>query len=236
MLGWLRTLLCGGILRELDECHDQCSIFEAEITKLYVENGSLKDRIEALENCIGNIDELKAKILKLSEDCAYYEERVENLTEALSKSIQIPYFEIDESELIVVKVAEEDVFKAYDDFVFADLEYYLLPKEKWLEILPQIQAQVKYALKWFQYPVSDCDDYAYVMGAFTTIAFRKAGLDRQGAFMITWQKNKHAYNAYMDTEGRVWIYEPQSGRTVGELGETEDPYDTDMIWIPGVEV
>ena len=240
MLNWLRDILCRKIDRELGDCYVQCSILEAEATKLHVENESLNHRINQLEMLVGDTDELKAKILKLTEDCTYYEKRVETLTVSLAEerkeSIKIPVFEIDEDKLMVMKPSSDAVFKPYDDFVYADLEYYTLSKSEWDSILPSIQEQVKKALTCYEHPVSDCDDWAYVMGGFVTVAFRKSGLDRQGAFMVTWQKNRHAYNAYMDTEGRVWIYEPQSGRTVGELGKTEDPYDTDMIWIPGVEV
>lgn len=235
VFNWLREILCHKVNRELDECHDQCSVFEAEITELHVENGSLKERIKALENCVGNIDELKMKVLKLTEDCAYYEKRVETLTAALSEAIQIPVFKIDEDKLEVIRPADDDAFKEYDDLVFADLEYYTLPKLEWNKILPMIQTQVKKSLICYEHPVADCDDWSGVMCGLMIIAFRKAGLSRQGAFMITWQKHRHAYNAYMDTDGKVWIYEPQNGRTVGELGKTEDPYNTDMIWLPGAE-
>ena len=50
--------------------------------------------------------------------------------------------------------------------------------------------------------------------------------------MITWSR-RHAYNAFIDSDNKVWIYEPQSGSVVGLLGETEEPYDTALIWFPG---
>ena len=48
MLNWLREILCRKIDRELNNCYNQCAIFEAEITELHVENDTLKTQ---LENC-----------------------------------------------------------------------------------------------------------------------------------------------------------------------------------------
>lgn len=191
--------------------------------------------------CLKKLSRQDEKIEKLEADVDWYEERRRTLEKALQDATVIPDIPLDEATLVVYEFDDNlaaELFRDYDVRP-ADDEYYLLPIEKWGEILAPIQAEVKESLKRWRTNVSDCDDWAYVMGAVVTQYFAKSGVSRQGAFMIVWDitgANRHAYNAFIDTDKNVWIYEPQDGTIIGKLGETPDPYDSNWLWFPGAVI
>jgi len=77
-----------------------------------------------------------------------------------------------------------------------------------------------------------CDNWATTMYDFMSIMFLQAGLRRQGGFMVVWSRT-HAFNAFMDVEGKSYIYEPQNGKVVGCLDAGEGSYKPRKIWFPG---
>jgi len=189
-----------------------------------------------LQRCIDKRKELRTEIKRLEKSAAWFEARMKTLEKALEDAMVIPELSVDESELAVYRF-EGKIFAGYDLRV-ADLEYYQLPYDAWIELLASVQREVGESLSKWRANVSDCDDWAYVMGATVVQAFVKAGLDKQGAFMILWDMTgaqKHAYNGFMDTDGQVWVYEPQDGTVVGKLGETSGAYETDWVWFPGAQ-
>ena len=173
----------------------------------------------------------EAELVKMEKDAQYYEARIATLTEALANAITLP----DISPYIEPKTSCEpyQVIEPYGkyDILCADYRYYALALEKWSEILSLVQPQVKAVLKAWVEEISDCDDWALLMASFVASAFAcvqpKLGL--QGAFCVIWS-NSHAYNGYITTGGKVMIYEPQNGDTIGELGQTVEQYDSRYIW------
>jgi len=164
-----------------------------------------------------------------------YIARLEHMQQALDEAITIPTLEI--------RVEDEWLFDPYDvtwpvgDVVAADVEYYALPYETWIEVLEPIQVEtVKARGKWIR-AISDCDNWATTMYDFMSILFLKAGLRRQGGFMVVWGwepgYTAHAFNAFMTVEGKSYIYEPQNGKVVGCLDAGEGSYKPRKIWFPG---
>ena len=82
--------------------------------------------------------------------------------------------------------------------------------------------------------VSDCDNWANVMSAFVSIAFKKSGYSKQGAFAIAHtvpdEPSRHAYNLFVDGDHRVWLYEPQTNRLKGEMKDGDGVYRTGYVW------
>ena len=227
MFNWL--WFGGDLKKRLRKC-------ESKLAKCLEERDALKSQLAAAtranEKFLKQIEALKKEVEELRQDCIYFEERVKQLSSALAKSVQIP----DISDLVVERKAVrpwalKELTEKYQ-VVVADAEYYALPKDAWEQLLDRIEPERLKLIKTWRREISDCDDWAIIMHALVTAAFIKAKLDKQGAFMIVWS-NTHAYNAYMDIEENVWIYEPQSGKTVGKLGETDKPYDSRWLWFPG---
>lgn len=228
---WLERHFCTRLSSRIKELQEENAALRGWLGK---SEESAKELDEKLQRCIEKRKELRAEIKKQENDAAWFKDRLKTLEKALEDAMVIPEFDVDESELVVYRF-EGKVFMGYD-LRAADLEYYQLPYDAWIELLAEVQREVGKSLTKWRVNVSDCDDWAYVMGATVVQAFVKAGLDRQGAFMILWDmtgEQKHAYNGFMDTDGQVWVYEPQNGTVVGKLGETSGAYETDWIWFPG---
>jgi len=235
-VGW-KTWFCGDISDELENCKAEEKYLRAQGEELTRELDRVKNKYQRCaderKEQYEKTRELYEKISKLIKDVAWYESRLKTLEKSLEDAIVIPDFEIDKETLTVVKPYGEEAFSGYD-LRAADLEYYKFPYEKWVEMLAPVQREVKESLVRWKTSISDCDDWAYVMGATLTVAFAKAGLDKQGAFMILWSRS-HAYNAFMDTDDNIWVYEPQNGTIVAKLEEAEEPYKTKMVWFPGAQ-
>ena len=166
----------------------------------------------------------------LSKQALMYRIRIEHIQQALDEAIQIP--------VLSIHTEPEWLFDPYNliwpcgDVLCADEEYYALPYDTWMKILPLIQAETaKARVKWVK-EVGDCDNWATTMYDFMSILFLKAGLKRQGGFMVIWS-NTHAFNAFMDTDGKSYIYEPQNGNVVGRLDDGSGSYMPRKIWFPG---
>lgn len=233
MFGWLWF---GGCKKQLAKCEQRLADALERIDELKKQvsaatdaNEKLRKQIDALKEYTKN---LEAEINKLHEDCKYFEERIKQLTRALSTAVEIP----DISEFIAErkKVRPWQIRELVEKYnvVVADLEYYAFPKAAWKKILDKVWMQKLKLAKFWKKEVLDCDDHAIIMHGLVTATFGKTELDHQGAFMIVWS-NVHAYNAFMDIEGNVWIYEPQTNHIVGKLGETGQPYNSKKIWFPG---
>lgn len=233
-MSWLEKLFCGKLIKELEDCEEECITIESYNNSLLGEldrnKNILNECKEEQKRLRDENSEMYQKWADALKDVAYYSKRLYTVEQLLAHSIVIPEFTVDESQLTIVKPRVHPLLSSYD-LVTADLEYYGLPYNKWIELLGLIQPEVKKGLKSYHPSISDCDDYSYVTGAYVAVALRHAGLRKQGAFMVTWS-NVHAYNAFVDTDDNTWIYEPQSGEVVGKLGETTDGYDTQLVWFP----
>jgi len=197
-----------------------------EVEFLSSENSRLTRRVSVLE---AEKRELEGRVDKLAEDVEWFSRRVRDLTLALSETVKIPNI----SPFIKdrVKVEPYRHIKGFN-LLCADRVYYALPAEAWRKILTLVHAEVKKILHVWKTRISDCDDWALLTVALCAAAFAKAGLDLQGALSIVWSRT-HAFNAYTTVDFKTYVYEPQTDRTVGVLGETAKPYDSDKVWFPG---
>lgn len=70
------------------------------------------------------------------------------------------------------------------------------------------------------------------MHAIVTGTIARTGIDLQGLFAVA-NSNTHSYNAFLDTNGDWWVYEPLTDKVKGELGATGNGYDTKRIFLMG---
>ena len=159
---------------------------------------------------------------------------IEALKLALAESSKVP------SASDYVELADAEVFTPWLNLklkkytlTYADLVYYSFPKEQWVELLGEIQpVLIKCIGEWLP-EISDCDNFSLSMYHFVSKSFMNAGYEKQGSFMIVWSQ-KHAYNAFADTDGKIWIYEPQTNKVIGEIDDVLDEiYESDKVWFPG---
>jgi hypothetical protein len=117
------------------------------------------------------------------------------------------------------------------DLEVGDLQYVTWSKDVWLAIIDMMRPFVKEIHGRSEVPINDCENFAASMANFTAHAFRNADLDMQGALFIAWSY-KHAYNGFVDLEGKAWIFDPmQTDYMIGELGQNlGEMYETKMIW------
>ena len=78
--------------------------------------------------------------------------------------------------------------------------------------------------------VYDCDNFAEVLHAYTSLGFRDAGSDKQGMVAIAWSRT-HAYNVFMTKSKIMYVYEPQNNEVVGIVGDEDlpDRYTTNIL-------
>jgi len=113
-------------------------------------------------------------------------------------------------------------------FIGDDL-YYAFPEETWLRILAPVQAEVARVVKRKADSISDCENWSGAMVNFLSICFMRAGLDRQGAFLML-SSGGHNYCGFMLPDYRIRVYEPLNGKVVGWLGETDGLYVTQLAF------
>ena len=215
---FFETMFCGECRAEIAELEEEKQILIRNYQNLMMEKLRLvldcgKDTLE-LHN---RIQELEAIIDQLEED---------NL-----ESFNWPLIEDYEETMYDVS----GVSDFYDvEFVRADLKYNLFTKSDWVKILSVVHPLVKEALVRWEKDISDCDNWSSVMSAFVSIAFKKSGYLVQGAFAIAHttidEPSRHAYNLFVDTDHRVWLYEPQNNRLMGEMKDGDEVYRTGYVW------
>ena len=110
----------------------------------------------------------------------------------------------------------------------ADPEYLAYSKDDWLTMLGLIQPRVK---GLWRKNVWDCDNFSELLHAYTALAFRDSGMKLQGYFCIAWSTT-HAYNAFITNAEQFYVYEPQTGKVVGEMSACDGRYDTRILLLP----
>ena len=159
----------------------------------------------------------------------YLTERLETLTKELSACIgPVEILEQPQQEISPRTVINANTY----DLVIADNEYMSMPMEDWYTLLSRIHKNLIYKYKWTK-DIFDCDDIALLYSSILSYSSYKAGMIKQPAFGIAWS-NTHAFNVLIDSEDRVWIYEPGSNTVIGRLGNNNgDTYDVKRIWFLG---
>ena len=204
---WIKSIICKNIR---DSCNETINILTNQINTLQQQNNELAQKLQQLQQ-------------KYDEDTQYYEERIKTLTEQLMKSIEMPDLSSYKSKAKLIN--PRDYIKIPNS-AFADYFYLALPLNDWKEVLTKIQNTFK--ATWTE-EVFDCDDFALLFSAMLTYSCYKSNFKNQLALGICWSYT-HAYNCFIDSDGKVWIYEPQNNTVIGELGKTPAPYNTIEVW------
>ena len=122
----------------------------------------------------------------------------------------------------------------YKDVVVADAKYIALPKVEWEDILEDIYDTLNPMLE-YQVNVWDCDNYSTIFASILALTFytNYSTAKYQLAFGICWSES-HAYNCFIDSDKKVWIYEPQTNEIIGEITKVKNKtYKPIKIWFMG---
>ena len=154
------------------------------------------------------------------------------LDAALAKAVVVPDISdiIDEDSLMTIMPYNEPQYRDYE-LHFADWGYHVFPHDVWMQILSKVHVEIEKVLISWVTDISDCDNWSFSTADVTSLAFKKATLNKQGAFPVIWS-HTHAYNGFITDTFETYIYEPQNNTVIGKLGETTEPYDSQIIWFP----
>jgi len=163
------------------------------------------------------------RVLKL-----HYQSSVDALTSLLDKAIRLPLYADYAGTGTAVDVWN---FPPLADVVreAGDDEYLALPFEAWSVMLTGIYDVVEAAMGEWKADIHDCENFALDMVHFVSFVCRDSGFPIQAAFSYA-RSPSHGYNVFIDSGGEAWVFEPQSGKVIGKLGETEKPYDTIRVY------
>lgn len=211
LLSWFKRLICGDLQYKYEASQRRVSQLETQV-----------EIQKHISNAFQKISE-SCEILKES-----YKRENEALAELLDKAFKIPVFPdyVDYGEW--VNPWNHSTLQPYLKEVW-DAQYIALPKEKWDTLLQCTYTSIKKTLGKWQVEIFDCDNFANVFNAMISLIARDSGFDNQLAFALA-RSRIHAYNIYVDDAGAVWVFEPQSGKTVDKLTLTEEPYDTIRVY------
>ena len=112
----------------------------------------------------------------------------------------------------------------------ADPKYLTFTKNTWIKLLNRIHPLMRAAMYPALPEVADCDNWALLACAFISVAIRKSGKYKQGAFSKAsanpWPGSSvgHAFNTFMDLNKQIWVYEPFNNKVIGLIEDTVDKY------------
>jgi len=218
LFSFLESLFCVNCYKEIEELKEDKLILTRNYQSLMME------KLQLVLNCNKDSLELHQKIREL-------ETLLDRLEEAGLESFNWP--KIPNYNYATYDVSGVKDF--YDvEFVRADIRYLLFSKEDWVEILNVIHPLVKEALTRWEVDISDCDNWSNVASAFISIAFKKSGYTKQGAFALSHTiptaSSRHAYNLFVDLDHKVWLYEPQTNQLKDEMKDGSGIYRTGYVW------
>ena len=166
----------------------------------------------------------KCKCESCENKVTYLNRRIESLTRSLSESISP----------VVINAKQKNIAKPYNianikDCEVGDLEYYSFTLAEWKTILTDIYNELK-PKETYTTRIFDCDDFALVFSGILAYSAFKSGFVLQPAFAIAWS-NTHAFNLFVTSDNKVYLYEPQSGKimTWNEANKI-DSYKVRKIW------
>lgn len=216
-----------------------CSKCHAKLISLDAENIELREEKAVL---IRNYQNLMMEKLQLVLDCGKdsleLHNRIRELEAIIDKLEEDGLESFNWPKIPNYNYASYDVSGISDfydvEFVRADATYNLFSKDDWVTILDVIHPLVKEALTRWEADISDCDNWSNVTSAFVSIAFKKSGYFKQGAFAIAHtvadEPSRHAYNLFVDLDHKVWLYEPQNNTLKGEMKDGSGIYRTGYVW------
>lgn len=226
-----------------------CLRVKAELKKLREEYDKLSSQYEVQKKATNDMAEeilaVRGEFLALQGDVRYWSKTAEKYAKLLGEAITLPNIELFYENGHPVIVDPPNVYNPATGTMYgfeypiqtADPEYLAIYPHNWNLITKAIYLEVEKALGYARPEVLDCDDWAFIFNAFVAMAWEKIPrINRQGAFgigisdVIPGQGVAHAYNVYMANDSRMYIVEPQTGRTVGILGQTDHPYKTREVY------
>lgn len=158
----------------------------------------------------------------------YYMDQTGSLTSLLDKAFKLPLYGDYADDGVPVDPWNHAGLAPYLKESL-DAEYLALPFEDWSTMLTGVYDSMKETLGRWMVDIYDCDDFALSFHAFVSLVCRDSGFPKQAAFAVA-RSPTHAYNVFITYDGGVWVFEPQSGKAVGKLGETVKPYDTIRVY------
>lgn len=229
--GVLSSLLCGSSGSALEERVRQQDSQIKALSLGLIECGREKDALDGERHRLQVLcDEEVARREAAEGDAArFYDE--------LEKSVRVVDVSgfLGNGAVVDPWVMTSQQWRGVQPVLISDLGYYAFPEEDWVNILAPIQVEVKRVLGFPKSEVKDCDNWSLTMCDMVSLAFMRAGLNRQGAFMKLLSK-PHSYCGFMLPDYTVKVYEPMSGAVVGWLGATgaggygEDTYKTEQAF------
>lgn len=157
-------------------------------------------------------------------DRDYLTERVTTLSRELGSCIGT----INITETSGGKICSYDTFSDYD-IICADIYYQKYSYDDWITILTRLYENISDKLEYTP-EICDCDDFALLYSGILSYSAYKSGLTIQPAFCMLWSRT-HAFNGFVDNQNRMWIFEPQNNKIIGQLRENNDKtYDVQKIW------
>lgn len=210
VLGWL-DFLCGPWKGLYENCQ-QALEWKNELLEAQVELTEAALRLRDAETALKE----------------HYRSESEAFAELLDKAIQFPVFPeyVGDGQLMCPWNYEPLLPYLKESW---DWEYLALPFEDWSVLLPHIHTALKSTLGEWEIDINDCDNFAGIFHSIVSLVARDSGFDKQLAFGLA-RSRTHAYNVLVDTDGVVWVFEPQTGLAEGVLGETESPHDTIRVY------
>ena len=207
----LRDLICGPWKRKYENS-------QRRVTQL---EGLLSAQVRLTEGALKVGD--GERILK-----THYKSQVDAAVALLDKAIKVPLYTDYGKNGVPIDLFDFDGFGVILREI-TDETYLTFTQSDWTTMLSGLYDTIKETLGRWRTEIWDCDNFALIFQGLFSLMCRDSGFPSQGAF--AWARSPtHGYNVYIDTEGVVWVFEPQSGQTVGRLGETEKPYDTIRVY------
>jgi len=181
------------------------------------------------DNCSAQRSLLLAQYDQATRDIQYLEERLSDYSAAVATMAPVPRFKS------YTRTAQE--YDPWMDFnappqlsSIYDRKYLCFTEADWLKQLDVIARIVKnYGGKYVP-ETWDCENFAWLAWSLYHRGCKEAELKAPGCF--GWARSlTHAYNCFRVKDGRWLVWEPQTGKTVGKVGETSAPYDSIKIKI-----
>ena len=210
------------------ECEKELKDLKPKYILLDDENKQLKQQIKQLQQKLSTLQQLQKENQQLQNKIIEYQTKITTLTSTI-KQLQQRIEELQQMKTFNFRTIYKPStlhkttyqwlnFHTPATLIYADLEYYMLNLNDWKKVLKQLQ---KLLTQKYTKSVFDCDDFALVMASLVVQYAYAKKMDRQLAFAIAWS-DVHTFNVFWTPNGKMYVFEPQTGMVVGEVSEIRD--------------
>jgi len=227
---WFRVvhrLLCGGCMGEVDLLRSRVSVLESELGEAKARCGLLELR---LDECSAERSLLSAELDEARRSLEYSEWARRRAVEAVSGFVKPPdYSPWAGAGVTYDPWGDEDQPHALCSI--SDNRYVVFSEDAWGRILDRLYESIDASTPPYSSETWDCDDESWMAYTVHRLACVRAGFKYSGCLGYA-RSRGHAYNAYRCSDGRWLLWEPQTGETVGRLGDhLGDRYNTYKVMI-----